>query len=190
MEYTYFVPPFENKRFLEMNKKEALKFYEWYINEIPNRLKIFGELLVEKNVVSSLSFSPSILIPIWTWYEKEIGLRTLSDSQYQKKLSSYPEWMHDFVSNKELSFNTLNIGMDLAAFFAELFIQENKGKIKWGIITGRKRFADGNQPVLVGFKNGIVMNPRNLIEVMTLRSLKEKKETRLYDIFYTWMDNV
>ena len=98
--------------------------------------------------------------------------------------------MHKYVFNEELSFETLNIGMDLAVFFAELFINENRGKIEWGLITGRKKLVDVNQPVLVGFRNGILMNPRVIVENMALRSAKEKNKTRLYDIFYTWMKNV
>lgn len=190
MNYTYFVPPFELIPFREMSKKEAVHFYEWYINEIPYRLDLFEKLLIENSVIEKLSFSTDLLIPIWDWYEKNICFRKLSDFEYSKKISDYPDWMHNFVFNEELSFETLNIGMDLAVFFAELFINENRGKIEWGLITGRKKLVDVNQPVLVGFRNGILMNPRVIVENMALRSAKEKNKTRLYDIFYTWMKNV
>ena len=85
MNYTYFVPPFELIPFREMSKKEAVHFYEWYINEIPYRLDLFEKLLIENSVIEKLSFSTDLLIPIWDWYEKNICFRKLSDFEYSKK---------------------------------------------------------------------------------------------------------
>ena len=32
-------PPFEVKEFKDMSKKEAQQHFDWFINEIPNRIK-------------------------------------------------------------------------------------------------------------------------------------------------------
>lgn len=42
MNYTFMQPPFDIKLFKEMTEKDAQKHFEWYIDEIPNRIEKFS----------------------------------------------------------------------------------------------------------------------------------------------------
>lgn len=71
MNYEMMVYPFEVKPFNEMKKKEARRYFEWYIGEIPLRLKMLEDKLVEDGVITELTFSETQFIPIWKWFEKK-----------------------------------------------------------------------------------------------------------------------
>ena len=40
MDYSLMTPPFQINNFDEMSEKDTKEHYEWYLSEIPNRLKL------------------------------------------------------------------------------------------------------------------------------------------------------
>ena len=141
----------------------------------------------EDGINYDFNFSIDSLIPLWEWYETKISYRKLEDSEYQSRIKQHPEWMREYINNKDLSWDTLIYCMDVAIYFAEVIIKHNT-IIKWGYFTKPRNRADVNQPVLLGFKYDMDLNPRLIVENCTRRSGKEKMKTRLYDMYYTWME--
>lgn len=43
-EYPWEAPPFEMKAFDDMSKKEAKQFFDWYVSQIPERIKVLEEV--------------------------------------------------------------------------------------------------------------------------------------------------
>lgn len=79
--------------------------------------------------------------------------------------------------------------MDVAIYFAEVFIRNNQ-TIQWGYFTMPKKRMSVNEPTLLGLKNGMDLNPRLIVINCTRHSSSGKKNTRLYDMYCTWMQYV
>ena len=47
-----------------------------------------------------------------------------------------------------------------------------------------------NQPVLMGFRAKITMEPYGIIHVCTMDSAEQKKETRLFDLYNVWREDI
>ena len=145
-----------------------------------NAVKIDGEYY-------DFDYSVDSLIPIWKWYENKIKFRELDDSEYNSQIIRYPEWLRTYISDKDLSFETLTYCTDVSIYFAEVIIRNNSGKIKWGYFTKPKNRFSVNEPVLLGFKDNDDLNPRLIVENCTRKSAKEKMDDRLLKIYNTWM---
>ncbi len=189
MEYEMMVPPFERVEFEEMTKKQAQEYFDWYMDQKENRISMLLSFAKDEGVVANFDYSVESLIPLWEWYEKKIYCRELDFKEYQEQLMKYPEWMKDFVSKKELSWETLMYCMDVALYFAEVIIRHNSS-IRWGFFTKPKNRDGVNQPVLLGFLHNMDMNPRQIVVNCTRDSAENKSATRLFDVYNVWMSYV
>lgn len=184
--YEMMIPPFKIVDFSEMNNKQAKEYFDWYISQIEKRIALLISSINEEGNIDCLDYTIESLIPLWEWYERRIKYRIIDQEEREARIKKLPYWMHEYVSDNDLSWETLTYGMDVAIYFAEVIVRHNE-KIKWGFFTKPKNRADVNQPVLLGFNNDIDLNPRLIVQNCTRRSAKEKQSTRLYDMYYTWM---
>ncbi len=175
------IPPFRVKPFCEMRKKEAREYFAWYISEIPVRLRMLEEKLIEEGIVDSLDYSEESLDVIWNWYKTKISFRKMTKEELSRKAL--------LVSDKVVSDKTLMYAMDIAMYLGEVFIHNNAG-ITWGFFGGGKTVDGVNEPVLLGFSQVKHMNPRQIIEVMTLQYINKKDSDELYDLYNIWKKHV
>lgn len=190
MEYNIMMPPFEHVDFVDMKKKEAQQYFEWYTSQVQNRIDYLKKLLEEDGIVDILDYSPASLISLWEWYENIIKIVPKDADEYQKEISEYPKWMESEILTTKVSYETLKYSLDVSMYFAEVVIRNSGGKIKWGYFTSPKKRMSVNEPTLLGFKANMDLNPRLIILNCTRRSSREKLNTRLYDVFITWMDYI
>ncbi len=180
------IPPFNRVEFEDMNKKQAQEYFDWYVGQIDNRISLLLTALKEAGINTEFDYSVESLIPLWEWYEGKISYRKLDEPEYQLRIQKQPEWMKDYVVETDLSWETLMYCMDIALYFAEVIIRHNE-TIKWGFFTKPRNRADVNQPVLLGFRYDMDLNPRLVVENCTRHSGEAKLATRLYDMYNTWM---
>jgi len=107
--------------------------------------------------------------------------------ELKKEFAKYPEWLHSEILRTKISPETLSCGMDIAIYFAEVVVRESCGQISWGYFTTPRNRISVNEPVLLGFKGNMDMNPRLLIVNCTRRSSREANRNRLIDLYHTWM---
>ncbi len=188
MLYEMMIPPFEVMDFMEMNQKQVKEYFDWYTGQINHRISLLYNTIKADSGIT-LDYSINSLIPLWNWYEDKISYRKLEDIEFEKILNKYPNWMKEYVNNMNLSWETLTYCMDIALYFAEVIIKHNN-TIYWGYFTKPRNRADVNQPVLLGFKYDKNLNPRLILENCTRRSGRERLKTRLYDMYYTWMNYI
>lgn len=188
MSYEMLIPPFKRVEFSKMNKEQAKEYFEWYISQIDKRIDLLFDAVKKDGVAAKFDYSKESLIDLWSWYETKISYRKLDELEYEKIVAKYPDWMHEYISKTELSFETLMYGMDVALYFAKVVIINNRDKVKWGYYTKPKNRDSVNQPVLLGFMNGMDLNPRLIVINCTRRSGREKKSTRLIEIYNNWME--
>ena len=137
-----------------------------------------------------LDYSDKSLISLWEWYETKIEMVLKDENEYQNELKQYPEWLRGEISNKKFSYSMLKYALDVSIYFAEVVIKNSGGKIEWGYFTTPKRRDSVNEPVLLGFRNNIDMNPRQIILNATRRSSKERESARLYNLYVTWKEYI
>lgn len=176
--------------FSDFTPKMAKEYFEWYINDREHRLTILKEYLSEIHEDIPFDFSPESLIPLWSWYETQIVEEDKDPYELQAEKERYPEWVRDHISAKKISMETLKFTWDVAIYFAEVMVRNNKEKISWGYITKPKRSFDVNRPVLKGFMANQLLDPRHVVYICTLKSAEAKDPNRLYDLYYVWLEDI
>ncbi|MFC4766474.1 hypothetical protein [Effusibacillus consociatus] len=180
-------PPFGVKPFVQMSKKEADIHFAWYISEIPKRLQLLKDAFEftgggKKEV---LNLTPESLKPLWEWFIPQVTIVQQSQEELEAELRNAPEWLREAQKTEKISKEALTIAMDIAVYFAEVFITHNES-VSWDIVRKPKSDADFNQPVLFGFGED-VLNPRRVLHTLTLRAARgETTADALYDMYKVW----
>lgn len=187
-------PPFEIKPFEKMTKKEAQIHFNWYLSEIPKRIELIRKAFLETGggKLEDVDLSPQSLMNLWTWFIPKIVTVTRSDEEIAIDLKVVPEWFKDKVieNKRKLSVGTLSLAMDIAIYFAEVFIK-NFDKLEWGFVTKPKSLAYVNSPVIIGFSSGIELDPRNLVYNLTLKVINDNtNKEELFSLFEVWKDDI
>ena len=190
MGYELMTPLYAFKEFDDMNKNDAKEYFEWYISQIKHRISVLKEYVHSENGDIIFDYSPESLIPLWDWYEQKIKLIKKSAEELKEEYKIYTSWVHDSLSHKKISMDTLIIGMDIAIYFAEVVVRSCHGKIQWGYFTKPKNRMSVNEPTLLGFKYEKDLNPRLIISNCTWYSSNKKNSARLFDMYQEWMSSL
>ena len=187
--YPLMIPPI-NKSFNDFSTKETKQHFEWYVAQSDTRINQLQNYIIETG-------SPEVIldgtiesfIPLWRWFEGNIKTEKKTEEEIEAELVGRPEWVHPQIKemNWKLTVLTLALTVDISFYFAKVFIDHNPG-IKWGYRTKPKSLVSVNKPVLVGFRNRVIMDPRQVVRVCCLKSVDEKDETRLLDLYNVWTD--
>jgi hypothetical protein len=192
MEYVLMVPPFEMKPFREMTKKEAQRHFDWYIGEIPGRIELLKNAYAETGGgrKEDLDGSPESLIKLWQWYIDNAEIEEKSEEAKRLERESSPEWMHKSLKDKKMSTLWLSVAMDMAMYFSECFIKEHD-TISWGFVSKPKSLVHVNKPVLVGFRNGVVLEGTRILSVRTFKFIDgERNPNGLLKTYKVWSEDV
>lgn len=176
----------ENLSFDKMTKNEAKFFFEYYISQSDERINYLKDYIQREGKNITFDYSPDSLVMLWNWYEKKITIIDKTKEEFELQCSKYPKWMQDYISKEKVSNETLKIALDISFYFAEVVIRNNK-EIKWGIFTSPASRMSVNQPTLLGFSDGIDLNPRLIVLNCIRKSARNKNERNLFDLYNTWM---
>lgn len=192
MEYAFMHPPFEIKPFKEMSKKEAQNHFNWYIDDIPNRIVLLKNAyeFTSGKSKEELDYSPSSLIGLWKWYLNKVEIEEKSEEAKKLEGSQYPEWVLSKISNRKISLGWMAVAMDIVIYFSESFIKKHNS-IHWGFVSKPKSLVYINKPVLVGFKTSLDLDSINIIKNLTLKIVNgERDPEALLKLFEIWSANV
>lgn len=190
MKYELMIPPYVDEEFRDFSKKQAKEYFQWYLGQIEHRIEVLSKWLEYEGEEIELDYSPESLIPLWKWYEKHITLEYKTEEELERERAQYPEWMRDYISPTEISIETLKFAADIAIYFAETMIKNNQGKVYWGYYTKPKNRASVNEPVVLGFKADVELDPRLIVVNCTSRSSRESQPTRLYEMYHIWLKDI
>ncbi|MBP2000784.1 hypothetical protein J2Z69_001815 [Paenibacillus shirakamiensis] len=78
--YPTMIPP-SNIEYSEMNKKQAQEHFDWFMKEIPTRIKILFGAIEASGIrnIERFDMTPQSLNLLWTWLKERI--RTVPTSQ-------------------------------------------------------------------------------------------------------------
>lgn len=187
MDYKMMIPSFEHRTFSQMTKKECEMYFRWYIAQIEERISVLEQYICSTGGDVVFDYSPESLKQLWGWYEERITLIPKSEEELTNEKEKYPEWMHNYLSKTKISYHTLMYGMDVAIYFGEVIIRNSNARVNWGYFNKPKSRMSVNEPVLLGFVNGMDLNPRLVVINCSRRSSTEKKAERLLEMYYEWM---
>lgn len=184
--------PVKKDSFDDFSKEEAVIYFQWYTENICERIQHLQNYIDLDNPLIKLDFSVASLVSVWEWYEKKIKVEHYKKRELKKEAKKYPDWLREEIlsDNTKIAINTLAVCDDLAVYFAEVLRRENADTLYWGYFTKPKNRMSVNEPVLLGFVKEIEMNPRRVLYHCTLQSIRKPDKNILFDLYHTWMKYV
>ncbi len=152
LEYNILIPPIKNE-FEKMSSIDAEEYFQWYIDNIDDRIKYLKEYSSVE-----LDYSVKSLIDIWSWFLKNAEIEKTPKirlKELKKQLQGQPkEIVKDIIDEQRLQFSlqTEYIIRDIAMYFGEVYIKNNPS-ISWGYHTDINEDSFANMPVLMGFED-------------------------------------
>lgn len=171
MDYPLMDPP-DYKPYDDMTRAEAKKHLEWYVNQIPERLELLRNAFEETGggKKEKLDYSVESLRTIWEWFIPLVTIEPKTTVEIEKEANLLPRGATRNL--EKLSIGTLAIAMDIAIYYAEVFIRTCK-EVKWGLAKSRsKNYINYNRPVLLGFMIGKYedeLDPKRILHAKTLK---------------------
>ncbi len=192
MDYPLMETPFVLVPFEEMNKKQVEQYYQWFMTEKDKRIHQLEEYINKNNTEKVvLDKSPESLIPLWEWFEHQIEWEERSQKEIDDEVKGKPEWMREIIqqSTKKMTILTMALTTDIATYFGETLIYNNPS-IRWGYLLKPLKLDGVKEPILLGFKKNISMNPRGIVHVCVLKSSRQKNKMKLFESYTNWLDMV
>lgn len=176
------------KSFDLLTTRQAKEIFKWYTDDIPARLDQLQKCIdADVNGTVQLTRGKDSLRPLWSWLVANIQLQELTESDLKESLDAVPKWLHEYIvaGKYKLTTESLSIGMDVAIYLGEVFVHEFP-QIYWGFFTKPKSRVSVNEPVLLGFENGLDMNPRRIVDTLMWQCANGKSSEGLYEVFEIW----
>lgn len=189
MTYTIIQPPF-TLQFREMTKADLKAYFDWFLNQIPTRLPILESFIRETPGFESWSadFTVESLKALGEWYAVQVETRPRNHgelAEIEQKLS-FPIP----VPGQELTNKTFSLAFDVGMYLSEIF-RRNFPSLRWDLILKNKKLAEYGQPVLVGFRGGVPLNPIWIMIVLAYAIAdKTKSGARLLELYNYWSSQV
>lgn len=153
MDYPLMEPPFEVGSHESLSKKKAQILFDWFINEIPQRISVLEEFT---NGEVDFNYTPESLIDVYSWYLSQIEIYELSEEEIGiklERLSHYPDFIYQDEKERLLA-NPVEIGkvdyaiaMDIGIYYGET-VRKNYPQVKWTYFTKPKSHPFLNKPLL------------------------------------------
>lgn len=128
------------------------------------------------------NYEPDSLNSLGNWFKSQIKTR----ANTQEEMRSFPPHIREWVSEGELTDDTISKAVDVAMYLSHVFVRNNPS-LKWDQIFGSRKFIDFGQPVLVGFRGGVPFNPVRMVLTMAYGLARKTKDERgLRDLYDIW----
>ena len=154
--YERLISPLEGVFFEEMNKKQVVQYFDWFMETKSERLRYLEEYVHNNGGRVQFDYSPESLIDLWIWFKDKIVWEEQTQEEIEEELCRTPERFRHLVleNTKKLSDQTLMIAVDISVYFGECII-ENNPTIHWSYLMKPKTLDGVNRPILVGFKGNV-----------------------------------
>ncbi len=187
-DYEIIKPPF-SLEFNSMSKEELKGYYKWYLNIIPERMKILERAVKSTKGYEDwkADYSPDSLIKLGQWFYENVETRKLTEEEIKAVYDNSPEWFREVeIEDWELTRKTISLSIDIGMYLANVFIK-NHPQVKWyHCIRCSKNNIDYGKPVLKGFGK-VSFEPTNMSLVQAYSIVRGKKKgeglRRIYDIW-------
>jgi len=188
MPYATIQPPFALK-LREMPKKELHRYYQWFMDVLPQRVNELAEAVRQTAGFETWrpDNTPASLDTLGNWFAEQVETRKRNQQELQaiKDHQTFPIE----VPGEELTNRTFSLAMDVGMYFSQV-LMKNYPSLKWEQPLGNKRFVDYGQPSLAGF-GPVTLNPVGIVVIFAY-GLTNKRRTGagLREIYDIWSKKV
>ena len=191
-EYPLMSAPFSDIPFEKFSKKQTEIHFQWVMSQKKERIQILQEYLCNTSGDKfSLDMTPDSLVTLWMHFENIIEYHNVPVDEIQKRAEGKTGLEKKIImrNTQEWTIHTKSLIYDISLYFGETFVSNN-ASIYWGYLRKPKKLDGVNQPILLGFKADLCVNPISLISVAALKTKKEKDSNRLLSLYNTWLEYV
>ncbi|MCL6591882.1 MAG: hypothetical protein K6U80_18270 [Firmicutes bacterium] len=175
-------------QFRNITKKEAEKYFEWFLEQIPIRIKVLQEAVNSTPGYEDwkADYSPESLVTLGKWFKQVVTTRKRSEEEIEEIYKRSPEWFRTVkISENDLSPETYSLCFDVGMYLAKVFETNLKG-LGWKLITAPKKSVDIHQPVLAGF-GALQFNPVMMMSVQAFKVINGKySDYSLKELYEIW----
>ena len=184
--YETFNPTFSFAlNFREMNRREADEYFSWFKQQIPVRIEMLQSIVGLGANISE--FSPQSLTVLGNLLDENVEFRHLSGPEILHERANSPSWFQDIIPDKALSERTISLCVDIGIAFGEM-LTKCHSSLSWVFHHKQKNDANYQQPVIVGFKHKVELNPVRLLTVVAYKVADgQVGQNQLTELFYTWI---
>ena len=183
------IPEPLQKPFFEMNKKDAQKYLEWFLDEREVRLSILDKAIRSDDLKNwELNYSAKSLIPLFRWFKSSITKRKKTKEDILDEKSKITGLLKNHVEIEDitLSEKSVSICSDVALYFGEVLKKEKS--LEWSFVLKPKNYVEYAQPIITKKGGMIDLNPRRIIEnlassIIEGENFDDDKLLKLYSIW-------
>jgi hypothetical protein len=183
--YHRFEPP-EKLDFQGWTRGEARSYFEWFMNQIPERLSELRKLGKRLNQDCRLDGSRESLFCLGKILVGHAETRPSTPKELAEDANDLPPHLKPFVEIEEwqLTEDTISLCVDVGIYFAEVLRQEHPS-LEWKLWT--RKTVGHHRPALVGFQGNVPLDPiRIAINIALGKARGQHGETRLRELFDVW----
>lgn len=198
--YNILIPPI-TKPIEEFSHSEAKSFFEWYISQIPYRVRYLSACIArDLNIdVGQVNLTPDSLVVVWRWFLK-IAQTERSPQGRLDELNTFfadlPIAHRQYMVNEyaeQFSLQTEYILRDIGMYLGEVFIR-NHSSLCWSYYSAPKSDFYVNRPLLIGFEDSsftptfkMVFEPIHMAGIQAANIWdKSQKDTDLFCLYRKW----
>lgn len=188
MPYTIIQPPFTLK-LREMPQKELRRYYEWFMDVLPQRVNELAAAVRETSGFETwqADCTPASLDRLGEWFAGQVETRNRTQEEL-RTIQNRLVFPMD-IPGEELTNRTFSLAMDIGIYFSQALLK-NYPSLKWEQPLGNKRFVDYGQPSLTGF-GPVTLNPVGITVTLAYAvASKNKRHKRLREIYDYWAQRV
>jgi hypothetical protein len=188
MTYSVVAPPLAlayNMILRSRSKDELNAYYKWYLENIPERIKILTEAIHTSPGFEQWrpNIKPQSLKRLGDWFYENAKRRPLTQNEKDYIISRQPFPIE--VQESIITWETLSIAIDVGMYLSQVF-RKQFPLLQWVQMLDDKRHADYGQPVLAYFGER-KLNPSRISSVLAVAfSLEKEKGEGLLKIYEHW----
>lgn len=176
-------------QFREMSKPELRKYYQWFMNVLPEKVDELARLVHQTPGFETWdpNYAPTSLDRLGDWFcsQVETRNRTRAEISVIEKSLTFPIEIETW----DLSDHTYAIVMDVGMYLSQVFLR-NHASLRWEQPFGSRRFADFGQPSIAGF-GPTHLNPMRVAGVLAFGFVKKTKTCgALRSTYEIWRDTI
>lgn len=189
-DYPMMVPPFEVKDYSIMTPKEAKQNFDWFVGEVPNRIRLLLGAIEYSETAKLELFdkTPQSLVVLWEWIKPRLQTIRKSDEELERVKEGLPEWIQSDMQTWKFDAATLTLIVDASLYFAEVFLTKYPD-LHWSLVSKPKSDVYFHKAVIAGFKGGSLQPPTVIFNLCS-SYIEGNFDKTMLSLFQVWENYV
>ena len=183
------IPSEFRKRPDDFSLKEAQKYYEWYMDILPQRVAYLTQICATEMNVAIEAFGdfPNCCKVLWEWFLQHATLQKTSEDERAQMRARFGYLGESWVLKERLSDFSELVLRDIGMFLGDSWVKHYPS-LRWELITGPKRYVHINRPHVVGFSSKDMFEPIHIARMQATKILRNEQSPQgLFNILTYWL---